>query len=130
MNLFAKTVLFLNGLLFLVLGLRGVWDPVAHLALVEFQLNTPTALAEARAMYGGAHITLGLLFLVAAFQRAWLKPGLTVLAVFIGGLAAGRLAGVMADGANTPVILQFLGIEVVDLVLALWLRKRVKDDSF
>lgn len=130
MTTFAKVFLVINGLVFLALGARGIWDPVAHLALVEFQLNTPTAMAEARAMYGGASITMGLLFLTGAFSRAWLKPSLMVVAVFLGGLAIGRLAGVMADGANAPIILQFLGIEVLGTVLALWLRRRVKDDTF
>jgi hypothetical protein len=114
MTTFAKIFLALNALVFIGLGLRGIWDPVA----------------EARAMYGGAHIALGLLFLYGAIQRSWLKSALLVLALFVGGLAAGRLAGVMADGANTPIILQFLGIEVVVTALALWLRRAVKDDTF
>jgi hypothetical protein len=130
MTTFAKIFLALNALVFIGLGLRGIWDPVAHLAIVEFQPLTATALAEARAMYGGAHIALGLLFLYGAIQRSWLKSALLVLALFVGGLAAGRLAGVMADGANTPIILQFLGIEVVVTALALWLRRAVKDDTF
>lgn len=130
MSTFAKIFLALNGLVFVLLGARGLWDPVAHLALVEFQLATPTALAEARAMYGGAHLTLGLYFLVGALSRPQLKPALLVLALFLGGLAIGRLLGAMIDGPASTLTLQFLAIEVGGTALALWLRRRVKDDTF
>lgn len=130
MRNFARIFLAINALAFIALGARGIWDPVAHLALVEYQLPTPTALAEARAMYGGAHLTLGLLFFAGVFSRAWLKPALLVLAVLVGGLALGRMTGVVVDGASSAIILQFLAIETADCVLALWLRRRVKDDTF
>lgn len=130
MSTFAKVFLALNALGFLALGAHGIWDPVGHLAVVDMQLGSATGMAEARAMYGGAHLSLGLLFLYGAVVRAWLKPALLVLAVFLGGLAVGRLLGAMLDGPATTQTLQFLGIEVAVTLLALWLRRRVKDDTF
>jgi hypothetical protein len=130
MSTFAKIFLAINGLVFLILGVRGIWDPVAHLALVEIVPSTPAAMAEARAMYGGASISLGLLFMYGAAVRSWLKPGLLVLAVFAGGLAAGRMLGAMLDGPASALTLQFLALEVGVTVVALWLRRRVKDDTF
>jgi len=130
MTTFAKLFLALNGLVFLVLGARGIWDPAAHLALVEIQLSTPTALAEARAMYGGAHLTLGLFFMAGAVSRSRLKPALLLLALFLGGLAAGRFVGALFDGPASALTMQFLAIEAGATVLAVWLRRRVKDDTF
>lgn len=130
MKVFAKVFLFINGVVLVLLGLRGISDPAAHLAMLDMQLPTATALAEARAMYGGSSITLGLLIAWGVVSQRWLKPALLITGVFMGGLASGRLVGAMLDGPASTITLQFLGLEVAVCLLALWLRRQVKDDTF
>jgi hypothetical protein len=99
----ARVALLLVGGITLVVGITGLTNPRALMAPVGIALEAPAALGEARANYGGMHTAMGLFFLAASFIRRIETAALVVVALFVGGLATGRLTSVLVDGWPGPL---------------------------
>jgi hypothetical protein len=121
MQTFEKFFLGLNGLIFLALGASGLLAPVSHMAVFDVTLNGPSILAEIRANYGGMHLGMGMLFMLGTFAPSWRRAALLTLALFVGGLAAGRTLSLLVDGMPNNTVLAFIVIEWLGLALAVWL---------
>ena len=120
---FARLVLVLVGVVWLGVGFAGVADPRELGDWLDFDLESNTALAEFRAMYGGLALALAFLHIAAAVRGAWLRPALLMSATITAGLLLGRLVSIGLSGMFGPVALVLAGVEVVLLVLsavALW----------
>ena len=126
---FERAVLGIVGVLFIPLGLWAFVNPVAVAAMTEVSLPTPTALADARAVYGGLTLGLGIYFVVCALRPEHVRSGLWALLLTIGGAFLGRLAGVAADGAGNPETLRTLGLELGIAALAAVALVRVRQPS-
>ncbi|GEM_PF-3398366 len=127
---FARLVLILVGVIWLCVGLSAMVNPVDLADWVDFDLETNTALAEFRAMYGGLSIALALLHGGAAIRGAWLRPALMMSSVITAGLLVGRLSSLVLDGMFGAFVLGLALGEVVLLGLsaaALWRLWRAPD---
>ena len=120
----ARWLLGVSALMFLALGLNGLFNPVGHLAPYGLELATPGWLGEVRANYGGMHLGIGLLLALGATRVAWQRTGLAVLLVFLGGLAVGRTLSVFLDGLPPGFAFAFIAIEWLGAALALLLLRR------
>jgi hypothetical protein len=67
---------------------------------------------------------LGLFWLYCAFSDKYRDAGVIVLAVFCGGLVAGRLLSVIVDGAPSPILVVYILIELSLVPVCIWLLKR------
>jgi hypothetical protein len=81
-------------------------------------LAGPSAHSEIRAAYGGMHAAIGLLLLYAAVRAELRRAGLWLALCFMGGLTAGRLVSLAADGVPNAFVLRLLAAEALAAVLA------------
>jgi hypothetical protein len=100
--LFARILLAVTGLVFLIHGLVCF----VHPATIGFEsglaMPTPGSIIEVRAEYGGLPMALGLFFLAGAAQKIELRTSLTVMTVVVLGYAVSRIVAVaMAGGVDT-----------------------------
>jgi len=73
--------------------------PVSSSAFVRLGVESNVARVDVRAVYGGFNAGLAAYFAVCA-ARGWTVQGLTASLFAYGGLAAGRIAGLMTEGAD------------------------------
>ena len=113
-----RIVLWVMGLLWIVFGGVGLIAPVMILGSVGLDIGSADAYAEARAMYGGAQIGIGLLFVHCARAESRQRTGLIALALIAAGFGLARSFGIVVDGARGSVTLIALTTEVVAVALA------------
>lgn len=111
-------VLVLAGLGFLGFGLWFLVDPVAPLAAIGIRTEGAAATAEFRAFYGGLEVGLGALLIAAAACRTQHRAGLWLVLAANGGIAFGRLIGIMLDGVWVPFFAYALAWELGFTALA------------
>lgn len=122
-NNFGRLILILAAVVWLGVGVSGLVNPTELADWFGIDLESKSALAEFRAMYGGLSIALALLHGGAAVRGAWLRPALLMSSTITAGLLFGRVVSVAMDGMFGPVVMALAGIEVVLLGLsgiALW----------
>lgn len=116
----AKTSLFITLLAFLIIGLWCLFSPIQTSSGVEIQLPTVTAIVEFRATYGGFLVGVGIFFAVCLFNESYVRIGLILQALSLGGFAFGRLVGIALDGIPNPLIIYFLSAEIAAVILAMF----------
>lgn len=119
MNRWISGFLALTGLAFLLIGANTFRDPQAAMRGVDLLLHSVSAVNEVRANYGGMQIGMGLFFLAGAWRPRLTRPALLALALFTGGLVAGRLISMALDGLPNSMVLALLLLEVVAASVAL-----------
>ena len=98
---FARGFLILNGLMFGGYGIYCLLDPTLVTELTGMVLSSNTAIIEARAMYGGLQLTMGLYLLYCAMQTLRVSQGLLVTIFIFAGLAGARSFGLAIDGGES-----------------------------
>jgi len=115
----ARIVLLLYGLMFMGFGVAFLLSPLKMASATAFDLLSPAAVTEMRAFYGGLEIGLGAYLLVAMAQRKWAGAALQALIAISGGIACGRLFGILVDGTAGVHMLLYLLVEVLGVVLGI-----------
>lgn len=115
--MFAKTVLVFFGLSFGVFGLWALIAPESLARMVHFSLDTPGAVTEIRAFYGGLELGLAILMLAAAVYPALVPGALLTLVAAAGGIALARIVGLVLDGSGSAFMFGALAWEVAGAVL-------------
>ena len=116
---FATAVLVFFGLSFGVFGAWALVAPVSLAKLVHFSLETPGAITEIRAFYGGLEIGLAALLLAGAAYRPLMPVALLALVIGAGGIALARVVGLLLDGSSSGFMFGALTWEVAGAVLGL-----------
>ena len=111
MKTFGIVVLVLAGLGFLGFGLAISFDPGGVLAAVGIS-GSPAGEVELRAFYGGLELGLGAFLLACAARPAWRAPGLWLVLLGNGGIAALRLVGIAQSGEFTSFFAYALAWEL------------------
>jgi hypothetical protein len=105
---FGRLVLVLVGLVWFVIGLFSLADPVALADMVDFKLRNNLARLEIRAMYGGFCVAIGVVHFLATTRAAWLLPALSATGICTVGLVSGRLLSIAIDGFSRPFALMLM----------------------
>lgn len=121
----ARLSLHVVGVIFLGLGAMSLIAPTNLTRLVEVAMPTRIAVMEVRGVYGGFFLGTGFFFLLFARHEAWFRPGLIAQASIFGGFVLGRTVGIAIGGAPNPFITALLVGEIVGLVVALVLLRRL-----
>lgn len=120
-EVFAMMGLRLLGGVFALISALCMLDPTLLLAPMEVGLQTPTALAEARAGYSGTFAGLAALFILGAERAEHRRLALGVAALVLGVFTLGRCVGLLVDGIPNSLAFANHAVEAVGAALALWL---------
>lgn len=116
--------LVITGLIFLIVGLRALLQPVEAVA-IPYSLtgNNVDAKNYLRSAAGGVAIAAGALMVASAFIPSLTLSGAIVAVVILGGLVFGRLVSLVLDG-NPGIVPWISGMfELLGLLSgAYWLR--------
>lgn len=115
----ATVFLALMGLAFAKVGIEALTNPQAVLANVGIELNNSSALSSMRAVYGGMHLVFGLFCFWGAYKMK--REALGLVTLYTIGFVAGRLSGIVADGAPNAFVSQWLVTETISLAIAAFL---------
>ncbi|MEM6639767.1 MAG: DUF4345 family protein [Pseudomonadota bacterium] len=115
--MFATVVLVFFGLSFGAFGVWALAAPQSLSQLLHFGLETPGAVTELRAFYGGLELGLCGFLLAAVFFRHLVPGALIALAAIAGGVALGRIIGMVLDGSTSSLMLGVLTWEIAGAVL-------------
>ena len=109
----SRIALVLNGLIFTLVGVLTLLDPVAMLANFDVVLANPVALAHERSIQGGGMASAGVLMWLGLMRGDFRRPALVAAAFVMWGFALGRLLGVIVDGATDAAVLGGMGMEAL-----------------
>ena len=96
MDMDRGTLLF-NASMLASFGIASLIVPRFVVSKVDIEPVSPTGSAEVRAMYGGLELGLAAFFAYASTQPELVRPALLAQAIALGGVAAGRAVGLIAD---------------------------------
>jgi hypothetical protein len=95
---FPRIVLLLSSLPFAGIGVAFLVAPQTMGQLVGVHLADATAIADARAVYGGLQLGCAAFLAYASSQTSWLRPGLALQVATFGGLFGARLVSYAVSG--------------------------------
>ena len=70
------------------------------------------------------YVALGFFWLYCAFSDRYRDAGIIVIAVFCGGLVAGRILSVIVDGIPSPILILYIFMELSLVPVCIWLMRR------
>ena len=111
--MYPKILLVLAGAVFLAYGVVCWVNPEIPAEYAGLFIATHNGYAEIAAMYGGLQSSFGAILIVSVFLKGYLRPGLWLILICIGTLAAAR-ASVALSGLDSSfqVANSSLGIDV------------------
>ncbi len=113
--------LFINGLIFLIVGLRALLKPTEAVAIpYSLEGHHVDAKNYLRSAAGGVTIACALVQLAAPFYQPLQLPALVLVVTVLGGLVAGRLFSMIVDGVPGLVPLISGSLELVGFVLGVY----------
>jgi len=127
---FARVVLGGCALVFAAAGLAFLMAPVALMSVLGADLRTVDARSDVRALYGGMELGIAAFLASCLASPERTRMGLIAASLAFGGILAGRLASLFADGVPTVNLAGPIAIEVVALGLAaLALRRLARGEA-
>jgi len=97
----ARLVLLMATLLFAMIALKYITDPVTAAQRSGMSLNSPVALTNMRAGFGAFPLACAAVTLICLISVRRLRIGLTFIALLIGIVLIVRLYGIEEDGTLT-----------------------------
>lgn len=104
----------------LVYGVSPRWFAATFLDVQELDLD----FAHIFRAVMGLYLALGCFWLYAAFDRHYTDAAILTTALFCGGLVAGRLVSLVADGRPAPLLLLYVAMELALVPVAIWVFRR------
>jgi hypothetical protein len=86
----ARGVLIIPGILFIVYGAMCLYNPEMPAEYAGLWVAHKDGMAELAAMYGGLQLCLGSIIFLSGVLKGYLRPGLWLVMMCLGGLAAAR----------------------------------------
>ncbi|MEO1187540.1 MAG: DUF4345 domain-containing protein [Pseudomonadota bacterium] len=125
----SRIFLGFNALAIGAIGLTYLYDP--NLLLARYDLNAGSAGMDnmLRSTYGGIFLVSAGVFLFGALSDKRRGDALLFVAIFMFGAAIGRIASIAAVGAPPPAIMPLLYFEVIMVIVALALYRRLRPAS-
>jgi hypothetical protein len=111
------------------IGLVLLVDPGALANYAGVMANSDTGTSELRAMYGGMELAIGLSALWAIVRPKWREHALFLQAVVTGGIAAGRLVGMVVSGNASMYTLSALSFELSAVLLCVIFARRLRQEK-
>ncbi len=111
--MYPKVLLALSGIIFLAYGIVCWYDPEIPAKQAGLFIATHNGYAEIAAMYGGLQGSFGSILIASAFIKGYVRPGLWLILICIGTLAAARGSVALSDlDSSFQVANSSLGIDM------------------
>ena len=117
---FPNLFLFINGLLYLILGYLFLTDAVGWFTTLEILPRKEVGFTELRAMYLGLMSAIGLFLIISSSSRNFQIPGLLFLLISYGMLSLIRGYGIFIENASSQLMLDLLKAEIFSIFLSVF----------
>ncbi|MEM8980685.1 MAG: DUF4345 domain-containing protein [Pseudomonadota bacterium] len=122
-----QSVLLFNSVVFVLVGLAFLLFPEqTALRVTDSSPSSASGLIDMRATYGGVLLGVGFIFHLLNRLPQSRANGLRALIAVLGGMAVGRIAGMLIDGPANFMMYLFLVYELVFIGLS-WAILRKSD---
>ena len=118
MNDLAVVLLWVGVVVFLGVGVQGLFLPRRIVEPLGGKLGPASFNNEIRANYGGMHSAIAALLAAGALQPQFRIAALWLLFGFSGGLVVGRILSWVLDGAPNRFVRIFMGLELGGAIAA------------
>lgn len=95
-----RLYLFLNGIIYIILGSWCTISPEFTSNLIGLPINNPQGYAEYLAVYGGLEIGVGLYFLLMLLKKSQYTTAVIFGALFYGGIVLCRTIAILTYSNN------------------------------
>lgn len=99
----------------LLYGVSPYWFAQTFLGVPELDAD----LAHILRAVMGLYVAFGFFWLFAAFSDAYRNVAVLTTVIFCGGLVAGRLTSLLADGRPSPLLILYISLELALIPLGL-----------
>ena len=122
--MFVRIFLIVNFVCIGLIGLAYLYDP--NLLLSQYGLETGSIGIDnmLRSTYGGVFLSVSLIFLIGVLNNKRRQDALFVAALFMGGLAIGRLTSIALVGTPPTAMMLLLYYECAAVLIAFVLYSR------
>lgn len=100
----------------LAYGVSPSWFASTLLGIETLDMNIAHILRAVMCLYLG----LGIFWLYSAFNESYRNPALVTVIIFTGSLVIGRLMSLFVDGQPAPILILYIGLELVLVPVAFW----------
>ena len=127
MNTLTKGFVAINAAVWVSFGPAFYFWPEVIASYLDIALQSPTALADFRAVHGGIPLGAGLFMGMGLRRPEWLGPALMLILLGTAGLLAGRMLTVIDTGGVGQLIYLFMALEAGTIVLGAWLYRNQQE---
>ena len=120
MRYFPTLFLFLNGLLYLILGYLFLIDSAGLFTKLEILPSEVVGFTELRAMYLGLMSAIGLFLIISSSSRNFQFSGLIFLLISYCMLSLVRGYGIFIEEASSQLMLDLFKVEVSSTILSVF----------
>ena len=117
MTRIATSWIFINSIFYIGLGVYTIVWPEKLAAAISISLNSPGAIAEIKASYGGLMFILGVMMILLYLKQPISHP-LAFIALLYLGFGVGRLIGIIGEHAYDRTTLIFSAVEISSFVIS------------
>jgi len=128
---FGKLLCIVNALIFIIYGLFYIFVPAEiSFYVTESIPTTVSGLIDMRATYGGMAVAVGLVLGYLSLKNETLPTAILILLVYMLAMAAGRVLGLVVDGAANNKMYYYLISEIIiDIVCMFWLKLSIVKEN-
>ena len=121
MPLLTKVFIVLNAAVWITFGPAFYFATEAFAGMLDIALQSPTALADFRGMYGGVPMAVGVFMLISLFRQEWIAAALMLILLGTSGILLGRLLTLVDTGGVSTYIYLISGLELGTILIGTWL---------
>ena len=113
-----KIFILLNAVVFLTYGLGFMFFPNdLSFYVTDTVPTTESGLIDMRATYGGMSLGFGMLLVLMSRNSKLYPIGTMASIIIVGGMALGRIVGMIEDGSPNTMMYIYLALEVVVVMI-------------
>ncbi|TVR76177.1 MAG: DUF4345 domain-containing protein [Chitinophagaceae bacterium] len=121
--------LILTAIIYAAFGIAFLISPQI-IELSGITISDSIGAIEIRGFYGGLEVGIALFFGLSAFNNHWHIPALLLQSLSFGGMAAGRLIGIILCGCWSPLIIVLMAAETTGMLVGIIAFRQTKKYNY
>lgn len=125
-----KVFIIINLVTFLLFGLGFIFFPeTLSLYITDTAPTTTSGITDMRATYGGISLGFAILLGITSRNSKLFSIGTKASILVVGGMAFGRIIGMMQDGSPNKFMYINLALEIIIVIIGLLLLLKVEGNE-